>query len=207
HDGALMLGGETARTLPVRAGGPVLPFHVLLVQERCPRARLEHPAQEVRKRRGVTLGGRPEVDVHASQPGGEASARRAISGWASRASRGALRASCGAWLYFAVACARLPQPNFLRIRRTWFLTVNGLMLSAKPISALVLPLHIASRTSCSRVLTSSQSSPSFSAVESAKRGAATLRKAASICVTSRSTRSLQRSLDWRLVNERECRAI
>src|SRR5438105_5951240 len=96
NDGTLMLGGETARTLPVRAGGPVLPSHVLLVQERCPRARLEHPAQEVRKRRSVTLGGLPEVDVHASQPGGKALARWAISGWASRASRGALRASCGA---------------------------------------------------------------------------------------------------------------
>src|SRR5437016_5913402 len=62
-NGPTMLDGETARTLRVWTGGPVFPLHVLLVQERRPRARLEHPAQEVRKRRGVTLGGRPEVEV------------------------------------------------------------------------------------------------------------------------------------------------
>src|SRR5216683_4189179 len=102
--------------------------------------------------------------------------------------RMALWASCRAWLYFAAAWVRLPEPSFLRMRRTWFFTVNRLMLSARPISALVLPLHIPSRISSSRALTSSQSPPSFSAVVSANLNAATLRKAASIWVTSRSTR-------------------
>jgi len=67
HDGAVMPGGKAARPRPVRAGRPVLPGHVRLGQERSVRAR-KHPSQEVRERRGFTLRGRLELDLHGCEP-------------------------------------------------------------------------------------------------------------------------------------------